>query len=63
VGEDFDQATIIGTPSQVADQVAELRDLGVRNLMLKINVGEMDTDAVQKAIKLFGESVMPKFPE
>ena len=62
-GEDFDKSYIIGTPSQVTDQVAELRDLGVRNLMLKINVGEMDTNAVQTAIKLFGESVMPKFAE
>ncbi len=60
-GEDFDTSYIIGTASQVTDQVAELRDLGVRNLMLKINVGEMDTHAVQTAIKMFGESVMPKF--
>jgi alkanesulfonate monooxygenase SsuD/methylene tetrahydromethanopterin reductase-like flavin-dependent oxidoreductase (luciferase family) len=62
-GEDFDKTYVIGTASQVADQVAELRDLGVRNLMLKINVGEMDTIEVQKAIRLFGENVMPKFAE
>jgi alkanesulfonate monooxygenase SsuD/methylene tetrahydromethanopterin reductase-like flavin-dependent oxidoreductase (luciferase family) len=62
-GEDFDKTYVIGTASQVADQVAELRDLGVRNLMLKINVGEMDTNVVQAAITLFGENVMPKFAE
>ena len=34
-GEDFDVSFLVGTPSQVAEQVAEMRDLGVRNLMLK----------------------------
>ncbi len=51
----------MGTPSQVADQVAELRDLGVRNLMLKVNVGEMEPDHVAKSIRLFGEKVIPLF--
>lgn len=60
-GEDFDRSFIVGTPSQVADQVAELRDLGVRNLMLKLNVGEMAPAAVRDSITLFGKTVMPKF--
>ena len=62
-GEDFGKACIIGTPDQVADQIASLRDLGVRNLMMKLNVGEMDTKVVQKSIKLFGQHVMPKFTD
>ena len=60
-GEDFERACIIGTPEQVADQIAELRDAGVRNLMMKMNVGEMDTNAVQDSIRLFGDRVMPGF--
>ena len=60
-GESFDHSFIIGTPSQVAEQVAEMRDVGVRNLMLKLNTGEMDTHQVQKSMRLFGEHVMPKF--
>lgn len=60
-GEDFEQACIIGTPDQVAEQIAELRDLGVRNLMMKLNIGEMDTTEVQKSIRMLGEKVMPKF--
>ena len=60
-GEDFEKACIVGTPDQVAEQIAALRDLGVRNLMMKLNVGEMDTHAVQKSIKLFGQHVMPRF--
>ena len=62
-GEDFEKACIVGTPDQVADQIASLRDLGVRNLMMKLNVGEMDTRAVQKSIKLFGQHVMPKLAD
>ena len=38
-----------------------MRDIGVRNLMLKLNTGEMDTHKVQKSMRLFGEKVMPKF--
>ena len=62
-GESFDHSFIVGTPSQVAEQVAEMRDVGVRNLMLKLNTGEMDTHAVQKSMKLFGEKVMPLFAD
>ena len=61
VGERFDGAFIAGTPAQVADGIAELRDAGVRNLMMKMNVGEMDTADVQNSIRLFAEKVMPKF--
>lgn len=62
-GEDFEKACIVGTPDQVADQIASLRDLGVRNLMMKLNVGEMDTYAVQKSIKLIGQHIMPRFAD
>ena len=60
-GEIFEHSFIAGTPSQVADQVAEMRDIGVRNLMLKLNTGEMDTSQVRKSMRLFGEKVMPLF--
>ena len=60
-GEVLEQAFILGTPSQVADQVAEMRDIGVRNLMLKLNTGEMDTTQVRKSMRLFGDEVMPLF--
>ena len=60
-GESLEHSFIMGTPSQVAEQVAALRDIGVRNLMLKLNTGEMDTHKVQKSMRLFGEKVMPHF--
>ena len=62
-GEVLEQAFILGTPSQVADQVAEMRDIGVRNLMLKLNTGEMDTHQVRKSMRLFADKVMPLFGE
>ena len=60
-GESLEHSFIMGTPSQVAEQVADMRDIGVRNLMLKLNVGEMDTHKVQKSMRMFGEKVMPHF--
>ena len=60
-GENLEHSFIMGTPSQVAEQVAAMRDIGVRNLMLKLNVGEMDTYKVQKSMRMFGEKVMPHF--
>ena len=60
-GESFEHSFIVGTPSQVADQIAEMRDIGVRNLMLKLNTGEMDTNGVQKSMRLLGENVLPSF--
>ena len=60
-GEVLEHSFILGTPSQVAEQVADMRDIGVRNLMLKLNTGEMDTHRVQKSMRLFGEQVMPHF--
>ncbi|MDA0770640.1 MAG: hypothetical protein BZY79_04375 [SAR202 cluster bacterium Casp-Chloro-G4] len=60
-GEDIEQAFIMGTPQQVVDQVAEMRDAGTRNLMLKFNIGEMAPEDVQKSMKLFGEKVIPLF--
>ncbi len=60
-GESLEHSFIMGTPSQVAEQVAAMRDIGVRNLMLKLNVGEMDTHKVQKSMRMFGDKVMPHF--
>ena len=57
----LEQVTIYGTATQVADQVAELRDAGVRNLMLKVNTGETAPEHVESSVRLFGEKVLPLF--
>ena len=57
--ENLRMSFVMGTPSQVADQLASFKEAGVRNLMLKFNTGEMDTQQAQASMKLFGEKVMP----
>ena len=57
--ENLEMSFIMGTPNQVADQLASFRDAGVRNLMLKFNTGEMDTQQAQTSMKLFGDKVLP----
>lgn len=60
-GEVLEHSFIMGTPAQAAEQIAAMRDIGVRNLMLKLNVGEMDTQKVQRSMRLLGEKVLPHF--
>ena len=60
-GEDLHQTFIVGTPDQAAERIAELRDIGVRNLMLKLNTGEMPPEKVRASMRLFGEKVLPLF--
>lgn len=57
--ENLNMSFIMGTPSQVADELASFQDAGVRNLMLKFNTGEMDSQQAQASLKLFGDRVLP----
>ena len=57
--ENLTMSFIMGTPNQVTDEIASFRDAGVRNLMLKFNTGEMDTQQAQASMNLFGEKVLP----
>ena len=60
-GQSFEETSIVGAPRQVADHLAALRDLGVPNLMLKFNIGEMTVDHVERSMRLFGAEVAPLF--
>jgi alkanesulfonate monooxygenase SsuD/methylene tetrahydromethanopterin reductase-like flavin-dependent oxidoreductase (luciferase family) len=60
-GDVFEHAFLAGSPRRVAEQIAELRDAGVRNLLLNVNVGQMPREQVEASMKLFGEKVLPKF--
>ena len=55
------EAFLAGTPRTVAEKIGELRDAGVRNLLLNVNVGQMPQENVEKSLRLFGEKVLPKF--
>ena len=56
--ENLEMSFIMGTPSQVADELASFRDADVRNLMLKFNTGQMDTRQVKASLRLFGEKAL-----
>ena len=56
-----EHAFLAGTPARVAEQVAALRGVGVRNLLLNVNVGQMPPEQVEHSMKLFGENVLPLF--
>ena len=51
---------IIGSPKRVIEQLTQMRDAGIRNLMLT-NRGLMSKGKTEKSLKLFSEQVMPYF--
>jgi alkanesulfonate monooxygenase SsuD/methylene tetrahydromethanopterin reductase-like flavin-dependent oxidoreductase (luciferase family) len=59
--EMVEHAFLAGTPQRVAEQIAALRDAGVRNLLLNVNVGQMPPEQVERSMLLFGEKVLPLF--
>ena len=57
----LEHAYLAGTPETVAGGIEELRDAGVRNLLLNVNVGQIPADQVESSMRLFGEKVIPRF--
>ena len=60
-GEVVETAFLVGTPKRVAEQIAELKDAGVRNLLLNMNVGQIPPKQVERSMRTFGEKVLPAF--
>jgi alkanesulfonate monooxygenase SsuD/methylene tetrahydromethanopterin reductase-like flavin-dependent oxidoreductase (luciferase family) len=61
-GEVVEHAFLAGSPQRVAEQIAALRDAGVRNLLLNMNVGQISPAQVERSIRLFGDKVLPLAP-
>jgi alkanesulfonate monooxygenase SsuD/methylene tetrahydromethanopterin reductase-like flavin-dependent oxidoreductase (luciferase family) len=59
--EMVEHAFLAGTPKRVGEQIAALKEVGVRNLLLNVNVGQMLPEQVERSMKLFGEKVLPIF--
>jgi alkanesulfonate monooxygenase SsuD/methylene tetrahydromethanopterin reductase-like flavin-dependent oxidoreductase (luciferase family) len=55
-------AFLAGSPRRVAEQIAELREAGVRNLLLNVNVGQISPEKVERSMRLFGDKVLPMAP-
>lgn len=51
---------LVGSPQRVTEQIAQMRDAGIRNLMLT-NRGLMPPDQTAASLKLLSEKVMPHF--
>ena len=51
---------LIGSPERVAEQLAQMREAGIRNLMLT-NRGLMPPEKTAASLKLLSEKVMPHF--
>jgi alkanesulfonate monooxygenase SsuD/methylene tetrahydromethanopterin reductase-like flavin-dependent oxidoreductase (luciferase family) len=54
--------SIYGSPRRVREQVAALRDAGVRHLLCQTGFGDMDHARNVASMRRFGEEVMPAFP-
>jgi alkanesulfonate monooxygenase SsuD/methylene tetrahydromethanopterin reductase-like flavin-dependent oxidoreductase (luciferase family) len=57
----LDVTALYGTERRVADQVAELRDAGVRHLLCQMSTGFLSHAAIVESMRRFGDGVRPKF--
>jgi alkanesulfonate monooxygenase SsuD/methylene tetrahydromethanopterin reductase-like flavin-dependent oxidoreductase (luciferase family) len=55
--------TLFGSPARVREQVAELRDVGVRHLLCQTGFGDMSHEQNLLSMRRFGEQVMPAFAQ
>ena len=53
--------SLYGSPKRVREQVAELRDVGVRHLLCQTGFGAMSHERNIASMRRFGEQVMPAF--
>ena len=53
--------SLYGSPTRVREQVAELRDVGVRHLLCQTGFGAMSHEQNIASMRRFGEQVMPAF--
>jgi alkanesulfonate monooxygenase SsuD/methylene tetrahydromethanopterin reductase-like flavin-dependent oxidoreductase (luciferase family) len=53
--------SLFGSPARVRDQLAALRDVGVRHLLCQTGFGDMDHQQNLLSMRRFGEQVMPAF--
>jgi alkanesulfonate monooxygenase SsuD/methylene tetrahydromethanopterin reductase-like flavin-dependent oxidoreductase (luciferase family) len=59
----LETGTLYGSARRVREQVAELREAGVRHILAQTGFGEMAHDLVMQSTRRFGEEVMPAFKD
>jgi alkanesulfonate monooxygenase SsuD/methylene tetrahydromethanopterin reductase-like flavin-dependent oxidoreductase (luciferase family) len=63
VKEALTLGSLYGTPARVREQVAEIRDAGIRHLLCQTAFGAMEHEQNLASLRRFGEQVMPAFRE
>jgi len=61
VADALSVGSLYGSPKRVREQVAELRDVGVRHLLCQTGFGAMSHERNIASMRRFGEQVMPAF--
>jgi alkanesulfonate monooxygenase SsuD/methylene tetrahydromethanopterin reductase-like flavin-dependent oxidoreductase (luciferase family) len=59
--EDLEARMLAGTPEEVAERVAHLRDLGITTLICQMDVAGLDPQLIRRSMRLFAEQVAPHF--
>ena len=59
----LETGSIYGSPKKVTEQVAEIRDAGVRHLLCQTGFGAMNHEQNIASMRRFGEQVMPAFQD
>ena len=57
----LETGSLFGSARRVREQVAELRDVGVRHLLCQTGFGDMNHEQNLASMRRFGEEVMPAF--
>ena len=57
----LETGSLFGSPKRVREQVAELRDVGVRHLLCQTGFSDMSHEQNLASMRRFGEEVMPAF--
>ena len=57
----LETGSLFGSPKRVREQVAELREVGVRHLLCQTGFGDMSHEQNLASMRRFGEEVMPHF--
>jgi alkanesulfonate monooxygenase SsuD/methylene tetrahydromethanopterin reductase-like flavin-dependent oxidoreductase (luciferase family) len=57
----LETGALYGTPQRVAEQVAEIRDAGIRHVLCQMSCGFLPHVRVMESTRRFGEDVIPRF--
>lgn len=56
-----DEVYFAGSPERCIDSIARYVDAGVTQFNLRVSMGDMPTELVERSIRLLGEKVLPRF--